>query len=256
MSRFDKARIANRFGQAAHQYDRHADFQRLTGDRLLGMLGDAVWPVGLDLGSGTGWYTRELARRHQCQLGLDIAPGMLSHARASYGAEIHWLNGDAEHLPLADASVDRVFSNLALQWCDDLRTPLAELYRVVRPGGEVFLTTLVEGSLQELANAWQSVDQHQHSNRFIPRATLEDWLGSLPFSQVDCQIRAEVMEYPHLHDLTRSLKGIGANHVHGQGQTRHSRTDLKQLVRGYEAFRQANGLLPATYQVAYIHLIR
>ncbi len=69
-------------------------------------------------------------------------------------------------LPVADRSHDLAFSSLALQWCDDLSVPLNELKRVVRPGGMIFFTTLVDGSLDELKKAWAQIDHYQHVNEF------------------------------------------------------------------------------------------
>lgn len=69
-------------------------------------------------------------------------------------------------LPLATATFDLAWSNLAVQWCGNLSTALRELYRVVRPKGVVAFTTLVQGSLPELHQAWQAVDERPHANRF------------------------------------------------------------------------------------------
>lgn len=90
---------------------------------------------------------------------------MLAQARQKDAAD-HYLAGDIESLPLATATFDLAWSNLAVQWCGNLSTALRELYRVVRPGGVVAFTTLVQGSLPELHQAWQAVDERPHANRF------------------------------------------------------------------------------------------
>ncbi|MBN0749564.1 methyltransferase domain-containing protein, partial [Pseudomonas aeruginosa] len=68
-------------------------------------------------------------------------------------------------LPLPDACVDLAWSNLAVQWCDDLRAAIGELYRVARPGGRVAFSTLLADSLPELNQAWQAIDDRPHANR-------------------------------------------------------------------------------------------
>lgn len=68
---------------------------------------------------------------------------MLVQARQKDAAD-HYLAGDIESLPLATATFDLAWSNLAVQWCGNLSTALRELYRVVRPGGVVAFTTLVQ----------------------------------------------------------------------------------------------------------------
>ncbi|TMO90520.1 malonyl-[acyl-carrier protein] O-methyltransferase BioC, partial [Pseudoalteromonas sp. S3260] len=84
----------------------------------------------LDLGCGPGHWTLELAQRYSgaCCMGLDLSLEMLREA-ARQTSELasgsperpHWLRADAERLPLADASLDLVFSSLAVQWCDSPR---------------------------------------------------------------------------------------------------------------------------------------
>ncbi len=73
---------------------------------------------------------------------LDLSAGMLAQAQRNDAAQ-HYLLGDIEALPLPDACVDLAWSNLAVQWCDDLRAAIGELYRVARPGGRVAFSTLL-----------------------------------------------------------------------------------------------------------------
>src|SRR6185437_15195520 len=95
--------------------------------------------VVLDLGCGTGRVTRELKRRYPRSqvLALDLAPGMLREARRHQGLLRRFARvcGDALALPLKAASVDLVFSNLMLQWCEPLAAALGEVQRVLAPEG-------------------------------------------------------------------------------------------------------------------------
>lgn len=90
--------------------------------------------------------SRHWRERHAQVTALDLSPPMLVQARQKDAAD-HYLAGDIESLPLATATFDLAWSNLAVQWCGNLSTALRELYRVVRPGGVVAFTTLVQGSL-------------------------------------------------------------------------------------------------------------
>jgi malonyl-CoA O-methyltransferase len=95
---------------------------------------------------------------------------MLEEARRRQAAERYVL-ADIEAMPFTDAEFCLAWSNLAVQWCDDVRQALAELYRVVRPGGHIAFTTLVSGSLPELNQAWRAIDDQPHANRFLAAAT-------------------------------------------------------------------------------------
>jgi demethylmenaquinone methyltransferase / 2-methoxy-6-polyprenyl-1,4-benzoquinol methylase len=93
----------------------------------------------LDVACGTGLVTREalrLAGPGGQVVGLDPSAGMLAEARAT-GASL--LQGRAEHLPLADSSVDMLTMGYALRHVADLGTAFAEFHRVLRPGGRVLL---------------------------------------------------------------------------------------------------------------------
>lgn len=88
----------------------------------------------MDVGCGTGYFSRRLTAYDYHVTALDLAPGMLAQARRLDSAQ-HYLLADMEHLPLADECVDLCFCNLAIQWCASLPRALGELMRVTRPGG-------------------------------------------------------------------------------------------------------------------------
>ncbi|HGD7745401.1 TPA: methyltransferase domain-containing protein, partial [Escherichia coli] len=149
MATVNKQAIAAAFGRAAAHYEQHADLQRQSADVLLAMLPQRKYTHVLDAGCGPGWMSRHWRERHAQVTALDLSPPMLVQARQKDAAD-HYLAGDIESLPLATATFDLAWSNLAVQWCGNLSTALRELYRVVRPGGVVAFTTLVQGSLPEL----------------------------------------------------------------------------------------------------------
>ncbi|MEO3973682.1 class I SAM-dependent methyltransferase [Streptomyces sp. CAU 1734] len=100
-------------------------------------------PVGtaLDAACGTGRTTAALTARGYRTIGVDQSPEMLAHARRKAPAA-EFREGRLEALPLEDASVDLAISTLALTHLPDLRPGIAELARVVRPGGRVIVTDM------------------------------------------------------------------------------------------------------------------
>jgi ubiquinone/menaquinone biosynthesis C-methylase UbiE len=100
----------------------------------------------LDVGTGTGIVAR-LAAPNVAPTGkvtgLDVSPDMLSVARAralAEGLSIEWQEGQAEALPYPDQSFDLVLSQFALMFFADRKTALAEMRRVLVPGGRVALS--------------------------------------------------------------------------------------------------------------------
>jgi ubiquinone/menaquinone biosynthesis C-methylase UbiE len=91
-----------------------------------------------DIGAGTGNYSRALAEagfRVQA-----VEPSSVMQRQARFNTDVQWLQGSAEQLPLADASVDGVVSTLAVCHFLDIGKALAEMARICRTGSAVIFT--------------------------------------------------------------------------------------------------------------------
>jgi SAM-dependent methyltransferase len=86
----------------------------------------------LDVGCGTGWFTRRAADDDLRATGLDPNADWLAYARTRSSPGLRWVEGDARALPFADASFDHVLSIAALCFVDDERQAVAESVRVAR----------------------------------------------------------------------------------------------------------------------------
>ncbi len=251
----EKKFVAASFSRAASSYDGAAGLQRDVASRLL--VQSNFSGTVLDLGCGTGKVSTQLAAQHDV-IALDLAQGMVSFARnADVSKNIGWLCADAENLPLKDESIDAVFSSLALQWCENLAAVFIEIERVLRRGGTASISTLGPQTLQELREAWRAVDERAHVNQFIGRDIVEKALQRTGLSIVSWREEVRVLRYRELRELTRELKEIGAHNVNAarpDGLT--SRARLQRFSAAYEALRDADGVLPATYQVWYLQLIK
>jgi arsenite methyltransferase len=128
--------------------------------RLAGHLALHPGQAVLDVASGPGATARLLATEHQVQVtGVDLSAANVDRAtRAAAGVEgVRFQVGDAERLPLPDASVDAVVCECAFCTFPDKPTAAAEFARVLRPGGRVGITDVtvepdrLPGSLSGLA---------------------------------------------------------------------------------------------------------
>jgi len=92
----------------------------------------------LDVATGTGAVARELLRQKGCAVvGVDQSPEMLTVAREDLPATVKLVEASAERLPFEDASFDALTVTYLLRYVDDPGATLAQLARVVRPGGTV-----------------------------------------------------------------------------------------------------------------------
>jgi demethylmenaquinone methyltransferase/2-methoxy-6-polyprenyl-1,4-benzoquinol methylase len=91
----------------------------------------------LDVATGTGLVAEALLARGFRVTGLDQSPGMLANARARFDDRVELVEASADALPFPDASFDHLTFTYLLRYVDDPGATLAELARVVRPGGTV-----------------------------------------------------------------------------------------------------------------------
>lgn len=109
--------------------------------RTIGLLQLSPGSLVLDIGCGTGDLARGLTARGQTAVGVDLSFGMLAAARAG-GAPL--VQADAAALPFSTACADAVVSGFAVRNFADLTGVLAELGRVLRPGGRLSLLEVGE----------------------------------------------------------------------------------------------------------------
>lgn len=243
MPSVNKQAVAAAFGRAASVYVQHDSLQRQSAAALLSKLSAHPVSTVLDAGCGPGGMSRYWREQGSQVTALDLSARMLEEAQRQAAAD-HYLLADIEALPLADAQFDLAWSNLAVQWCDNLQAAVAELHRVVRPGGQVAFTTLVAGSLPEVAQAWEAVDGRSHVNRFMSVEAVHEALSGWRYHHYAQSIS---LMFPDALSAMRSLKGTGATHLH-DGRDRHplTRSQLRQLQL---AWPQQQGRCPLTYHL-------
>ncbi len=180
----------------------------------------------LDVACGTGDLTRCAAARVGLQgqvIGLDISPEMLAVARQKDGAEpaaaaIEWRQGSADALPLAEAAFDVVCCQLGLMFFPDRVAALAEMRRVLVPGGRLAL--MVWGRMAQcpgqmaVAAAWARHLGHEAAAGFHRQHVLSDptevygLLSAAGCCAIEVQRALGVMRFPTAAHLVRSYAAL------------------------------------------------
>jgi SAM-dependent methyltransferase len=178
---------------------------RWIGDTEYRLLHGLVTPHAgetlLDVGCGTGWFSRHFASAGLDVTGVDVDCGALSFARDRPGPAVRYLPGDARRLPFPDRSFDVVVSVTALCFVDDWRAALAEIARVARRRFAV-------GLLNRRSLLWRDKGRDGGTGayrgaRWHRAGELQDALASLPVS--DTAMRSAVF-FPSGSGLARAVE--------------------------------------------------
>lgn len=261
----DKRWVGRSFGLAAERYDGLAGLQRATADGLLatvfGQMTDSQPACILDVGAGTGYPTQHLLEHWPGArvIALDLAEAMLQVAgrRLSGHQLLQRVVGDAESLPFADDSIDLIFTNLALQWCNPPATALHEFFRTLKPGGRLSFSTFGPATLQELRTAWASVDCYTHVSHFPDS---DDYRNTLtPDCRAGCELhsRCRYLQYPDVLSLMHELKGLGAHNM-TRDRPRHllGKSAWQRMIKAYEEQQTGGDGITATFEVITGHCIK
>lgn len=256
---FDTRHVRRAFARAAHGYDAAARLQHEVEARLLESLEfHAANPdVVLDVGCGPGRASVALQKRWPKArvLALDLALPMLREARRHaagwnpFARRPEPVCADVRALPLVDASVDVVFSNLCVQWVADLPALFAGMRRVLRPGGLLLLSTFGPETLQELREAFAQADAAPHVSPFADIAQLGDALMHAGFRDPVLDRDMLATHYPDLAALMREQRATGAtNALASRRHTLTGKARFTAAAAAYESMRGAAGL-PASWEV-------
>lgn len=181
----------------------------------------------LDVGCGEGRFCRMLGDVGMQTTGLDPVPAMLDAARAQDTAG-NYVQGYAEALPFADQSFDLVFSYLALIDIDDAQAAIAEMARVLRPGGRVLVANLTSFTTSGAAMGWRRCKDTDAILRTLgtyldTRKNWYEWDG----------VRIQNWHRP-LSDYMGWFLGAGLNLTHFDEPQPHGGPDSK--VASYQTF--------------------
>jgi ubiquinone/menaquinone biosynthesis C-methylase UbiE len=170
------------FGRVASKYRASADHTDVEDLDLL-FTGLALDPAHriLDVATGGGHTAAALAGRSGLVVASDLTPSMLREARVAAecrAGNVVFAAADAEALPFRDAVFDRVTCRIAPHHFPDVRTAVAEMTRVTRPGGRIGIIDSVvpgEPSLDAFLNGVEKVRDPSHVRSY----RVEEWLEFL-----------------------------------------------------------------------------
>jgi ubiquinone/menaquinone biosynthesis C-methylase UbiE len=158
----------------------------------------------LDIGCGTGGFAIDIYRRIQAHvIGLDLSERLLRYAVSkSRPLPLRWLMGNAEVLPFADETFDRVLMSLVLHQIHHREKAIREVYRLLRPGGKLLVRTVA------------------------PEVAYHEWV---PFRFFPNVADIEAARLPAIDAILNMYVQAGFREIYTHTVFRNSRVDLQKV---------------------------
>lgn len=216
------SREAENFDEFGHGLSEKSD------RRLVELVGSSPGQVCLDIATGTGNMAIALATRVGADgkvVGIDLAQGMLDFAqrkaRARRLKNIEFKNMDAQHLEFDDETFDVLTCGLAIFYFPDIPGTLADMYRVLKPGGVIGLTTadpetafspLSEPYMKRLRETTEALDVHppeypEASTLTRKKSGLEQLLKETGFKEVKVREESVPVHFTTIEDWWKYGRG-------------------------------------------------
>lgn len=250
--------VAQQFSRAAASYERGAGIHRHVAARLIEMLPDpSVGGSILELGCGTGVLTGRIRQRYPAATicAVDIAENMIRCLMESHGRDerLFGVVGDARTFAAA-RPFDLVVSSSALHWATPLPEVMANISRLVRPGGAFVAAVMADNTLRELHALRRTLAPDKIPRGALPRCqAILDALRAAGFmleDQVEETVRAR---YQSADDFLRTIhaQGLTGGAV-SRAERPLTRRELRELVSAYDlAYRDVRGGVYATFEILY-----
>jgi malonyl-CoA O-methyltransferase len=240
-------RIQFNFSKYAHVYDKHAQLQNKMAEKLASFLPNVMPEKVLEIGCGTGMFTKYLLAKPAKQIFLnDISDQMIKRMKLNLSLPpyIQIITGNAEFLKFKP--VDMITANAVFQWFSDPRGILNRLKTCIKPNGRLVFSTFGPSSLKELRKI-------ASLNSPIPLYSENKWIDLI--KETGMNLSSSKKEkykifFPSALQLLKNLQQIGA------APTRMaSSKELRRIINDYDqAYLTKQGVY-ANWELLYFSAI-
>ena len=244
-----KLAVIKNFSGAAGVYAAHARVQARVAQDLLVFSRPCAPAAVLELGCGTGLYTRLLAEAFPdaALTAVDCSPEMIRAARAALASPcVAFLRADAE--ALAGGRYDLITANAAFQWFDDLAGTMERLRGMLGTGGLISFSYFGPRTYRELQAGLRGATGRRVRLACEDFASPGEMRGLLAGLYRDCRFetRAYHEDFASLKDLLAHIKGTGTRGAPGPADMFWTRGLLRRVEAAYLGLF---GRIRATYEV-------
>ncbi|MFN3564734.1 MAG: methyltransferase domain-containing protein [Burkholderiaceae bacterium] len=257
--------VRRQFDGRVERFRAHDAVVREVGRRLIERLDDLkLAPQRIaDIGCGSGGARDALLARYpgSTWIGVDLSLPMLRAVAPSGGRIARWLRppralrvcADAGALPLADATVDLVFSNLMLHWHPAPHSVFAECKRVLRGDGLLMFSCFGPDTGKQLRAACAAALPDARPFPFVDMHDYGDMLVAAGFAAPVMDVDVLTLTFDSPRALLREVAALGGNPRDDRRASLVSTRQAHALIGALEAQRDAAGRISLTFEVAYGH---
>ncbi len=251
MTSEDKKRIIRNFSRAASSYDRYAIAQQRCALDLLHRIPPGTFESILEIGCGTGIYTKLLKDKFSSSSlkAIDISEEMIEIAKGKLnGKEVEFFVCDAEER-LPDGKFDMITSNACFQWFKDPAGVFKKYAKLLEEGGAAVFSIFGPDTFSELGTVLASFFKGSgiRAEEFSGKDELFPMLKKC-FKRVEIDEKRYYQEFPSLPALLKTINYTGT----GGGMVRRrpflSRTRLSMIEKEY---KELFGSITATHHVFF-----
>lgn len=246
----NKKIIENNFSKYARFYDSYSTIQNFSAQELINQISSNGFKNILDIGCGTGNFTRLLKNKFpQAKItAIDLSKEMLNIAKEKLtGRTIKFLHADGERFKTGN-KFDLISSNATFQWFQGLDKDLKRYQQLLKKAGLILFSTFGPLTFYELHEALQNPREESFSisaSEFIGKEKLELMLkGLFKAAQVRQHIYTE--KYDSLGDLLKKIKYTGTR---GNSKIGKGFWTAKKISEIEKRYLKKFGRIMATYQV-------
>ncbi len=233
----NKAIRAARFSKAANTYDANSHIQEEIGRRLFSLIPRMNYLHALEVGCGTGSFSKRLLELEPTTLKLcDISTGMLDVCRRKFIADprVSFMQADCEHEDLG-SNFSLIASNCAVQWFSSLNKGLGNLKTSLADGGVLAFSTFIKGTMQEIRSLSGS------GIEYLSEAELRE-VVTRHFSKAQVSTFTLKSHYESAHLMLKALKSSGVTGTSKDGSY-WTLKRLKEFEAEYEdRFKDPDGV--------------
>ena len=240
-------KIAFNFSKYAHAYDKHAQLQKMMAEKLASFLPNAMPEKVLEIGCGTGMFTKYLLAKPAQKIFLnDISDEMIKHMKLKFSLPPYTqiIPGNAEFLKFQP--VDMITANAVFQWFSNPKVILNHLKKYIQPNGRLIFSTFGPSSLKELRAI-------ARLNSPIPLHSENKWVDLI--NETGMTLSSSANEkykafFPSSLQLLKNLQQVGA-----APSRMASSKELRRIINDYDQTYITKKGVYANWELLYFSVI-